>query len=138
MQRRKPPRTVVSHRIMAQARPTEVQTNHRTLDGGVCVVAVKGEIDLAAAPVLRSALLRLHQAGNREFVLDLSRITHMDSTGLGVLLSFSRSLDGDGHIAIAAPPQRVLTLLKVTGLEGRFATADSVDEAVARLRRDES
>jgi anti-sigma B factor antagonist len=118
---------------MAQAQPSEVQTHHRALENGVCLVTVKGEIDLASAPVLRSALVRLRQAGNRQFVLELSGVTHMDSTGLGVVLSFFRSLEGGGEVALAAAPQNVLTLLKVTGLERRLPTFASIDEAIAGI-----
>jgi anti-sigma B factor antagonist len=102
-------------------------------DSGICLVPIKGEIDLATAPALRSALVRLRQAGGRQFVLDLSGVTHMDSTGLGVLISFERTLDG-AAIAIAAPPKNVLALLKVTGLDQRFRVFASVDEAVAGCR----
>lgn len=109
-------------------------TSESLLDTDICLVPIQGEIDLASAPALRSALVRLRQGGKRHFVLDLSRVTHMDSTGLGVLLSFHRTLDSTGVIALAAPTQNVLTLLKVTGLDQRFPVFASVDEAIARCR----
>ena len=109
----------------------EVPATDGSLDNGVCVLQVKGEIDLASAPALRSALVRLHQVGNRRFVLNLSGVSHLDSTGLGVLVAFSRTLDGAGQIAIAAPPRKVSALLRATGLDHRFPIFRSVDEAIA-------
>jgi anti-sigma B factor antagonist len=115
------------------APPSELQTHHRELENGVCVVSLKGEIDIASATTLRSALVRLRQHGYRRFVLDISEVAHMDSTGLGVLLGFYRSLDESSELAIAAAPQNVLALLNVTGLDSRFAMFASVDEALARV-----
>ena len=122
-------------RLHSPAQPGGTGISSRALDTGMCLVPIKGEIDLASAPALRSALVRLRQRGNRHFVLDLSGVTHMDSTGLGVLLSFYRTLGSTGAIAIAAPPENVLALLKVTGLDQRFAVFPSVDEAIAGCHR---
>lgn len=121
--------------LMAGPRSRKIQVHHRALEGELCVVALGGEIDLASAPALRSALVKFRQAGYSRFVLELSEVSHMDSTGLGALLGFSRSLDREGQIALAAVPQRVATLLEMTGLERRFAKFASVDAAVAGISR---
>lgn len=121
-------------RLCTPAQLEGARASHRVLDTGVCLVPIKGEIDLASAPTLRSALVRLRQRGNRHFVLDVSGVTHIDSAGLGVLLSFYRTLDSGGAIAIAAPPQNVLKLLQITGLDRRFPAFPSVEEAIAGCR----
>jgi anti-sigma B factor antagonist len=97
------------------------------------VVAAEGELDLASAPALKSALSRLLSRGYREFVLDLSQLGHMDSTGLGVLIGLQIRLKDDGMLAIAAAPHNVLLLFEVTRLGGRFDLFPTVDEAVANL-----
>jgi anti-sigma B factor antagonist len=121
-------------RLHTPAQRAGARASDRLLDTGICLVPIKGDIDLASAPALSSVLVRLRQRGNRRFVLDLSRVTHMDSTGLGVLLSFYRTLDSAGAIAIAAPPQNVRKLLQITGIDRRFPVFPSVDEAIAGCR----
>jgi anti-anti-sigma factor len=46
-----------------------------------------GELDLASAPVLEAATLRLCANGANEIVFDLGRLSFIDSTGLRTILS---------------------------------------------------
>jgi anti-sigma B factor antagonist len=108
---------------------------HRALDERTCVVTVEGELDLASAPALKSELAELLGHGWRDFVLDLSQVAHMDSTGLGVLIGLQVRLKDDGRIAIAAAPHNVLVLFEVTRLDGRFDLFPTVDDATAHLGR---
>jgi anti-sigma B factor antagonist len=112
-----------------QVPPLEVR--HRRVDESTCVVSIEGDVDLASAPRLKSALAELVAAGYDRFVLDLVRLDHMDSTGLGVLVGFQKRLDG-GVVVIARPPQNVVTVLEVTGLAARFDVFATIDEAIAR------
>src|ERR1700761_4642654 len=65
--------------------PPTLEVRHRDLGDGLSVVALDGEIDLATAPELKSTLTGLLAEGFGRFVLDLSGVRHMDSTGLGVV-----------------------------------------------------
>lgn len=111
----------------------EMNIRHRSLDSHTCVVSPEGEVDIASAPALKGALLDLLGHGYRQFVLDLSQVTHMDSTGLGVLIGFERRLKDEGTLVLAAAPPNVLVVLDVTGLDARFALFPSIDEALGHL-----
>jgi anti-anti-sigma factor len=100
------------------------------------VVTPAGEIDLASAPRLKTSLVGLLDAGYARFVLDLSEVRYLDSTGLGVLIAFSRRLTDDGHIVLAHAPDPVLGLLELTGLDARFQTFASVEDGLAQVRGD--
>jgi anti-sigma B factor antagonist len=106
--------------------------NRRGVDDRVCVVSPDGEIDLATAPALKAALLESLHEGYRDVIVDLSGVSHMDSTGLGVLVAFHRRLDGHGRLAIAAIQRAVLTIFEITGIGAKFDTFATVDEAIAR------
>jgi anti-sigma B factor antagonist len=73
-----------------------------------------GEVDLATAPQLREALAEL---GTSEAVLDLSELTFMDSSGLGVLLTFAGSRNGHGPIVLLDPPSWIDRLFAIVELE---------------------
>ena len=108
--------------------------SHRDCGDGVCVVTPAGEIDLASAPLLKSSLLGLLGESYTRFVVDLSAVRYLDSTGLGVLIAFSRRLNDDGFIALAQAPASVLGLLQLTGLDARFEVLATVEDALAHVR----
>ena len=90
---------------------------------GVTVVAT-GEIDLLAAPHLRTALLDATQSGSAEVAVDLSDTSFIDSTGLSVIVQAWRRAEADGHrlvvVAASPPVTRVLTtsgLAELLGLD---------------------
>jgi anti-sigma B factor antagonist len=103
-------------------------------DSAKCTVAVEGELDLATAPKLRSRLVEALGAGFRELTLDLSRVDHMDSTGLAVLIGLRERLKGEGRLVVAGAPPSVLRVLDLTGLASKFElapqVASSADEPV--------
>jgi len=111
-----------------------LEVSHVDSGDGVCVVTPAGEIDLASAPKLKVHLVGLLDDGFRQFVLDLSAVRYLDSTGLGVLIAFSRRLAGDGQIVLAEAPEPVLHLLELTGLDAQFQAFASVEEALGQVR----
>ncbi|HLM26235.1 MAG TPA: STAS domain-containing protein [Thermoleophilaceae bacterium] len=89
----------------------------RTEDHGVHVVEPKGDIDLARARELGSVLREELAERPDEVVVDLSETTHLDSSGVAVLLNAQRRLTRAGSrfavVAPAGPPRRVLELTGV-------------------------
>ncbi|HWC86349.1 MAG TPA: STAS domain-containing protein, partial [Solirubrobacteraceae bacterium] len=59
----------------------------RTSDDPVTVVALAGELDLAAAPALAHMLTELMRDGAADVILDLSEVEFMDGAGLGLLVN---------------------------------------------------
>ena len=104
---------------------------HREVDERTCVVAVAGDLDLASAPELKLALVSLHGKGYGRYVLDLSQLTHMDSMGLGVLVGFHRRLDDDRQLALACVPPKQRKLLELTGLDTRFDSFATLEDAIS-------
>lgn len=93
--------------------------------GDGLVVEVTGEVDLATAPRLREAFQQRPAAGGL-MVVDLTRVTFMDSSGLSVLLNLHREIgDAGARLAVVCPPGPARLLLEVTGLDSElplFAT----------------
>ena len=72
----------------------------------LAVPAPGGEVDVSTAPKLRQQLVELATEGRPWVVVDLSEVTFLDSTGLGVLvggLRRFRLLGGDLILAAAQP-----------------------------------
>jgi anti-sigma B factor antagonist len=81
-------------------------------------VEVVGELDLATAPSLRQ-VLDGEIRESRHVVLDLSRITFIDSTGLKAILSAKRASEenGGGFHLSPALPSHARRLIEITRLE---------------------
>jgi anti-sigma B factor antagonist len=86
-------------------------------DGPTRVVRLEGSCDLATAPGLRGVLLPLVPPEVMELVIDVSELTYIASTGLGVLLGALRRMhEGGGELTILGARGRVLETLELTGV----------------------
>jgi anti-sigma B factor antagonist len=81
---------------------------------GVVVVAVDGEVDLCSADQFARSLATAADSDVAAIVLDLNRVSFMDSAGLHVLLQFSGA-ERDRLSLTPGSPQ-VRRLLEVTGV----------------------
>lgn len=100
--------------------------------GAAGVVAVLGEIDLSAAPRVREAVGDHIDAGVCHLVLDLTQVTFMDSTGLGLLVGTHKATSArGGGLRVVCENPRLLRLLAVTGLSRSVVVRSTLDEAVA-------
>jgi anti-sigma B factor antagonist len=103
-------------------------------DERTSVVALEGELDLGRAPNLKWALVDSVDAGYRQLVVDLTRVTFMDSTALGVLVGVNRSLDVGARLAIVCVHANVLKIFELSGMDGSFVIYPTLDEALAYVR----
>lgn len=88
------------------------------------VLPVSGELDLAAAPVLRERLLAAITDGHRDVVLDLSGVTFVDSSGLSVIITAYKRVQAEGgRLRVVGASGLVRSVLDVTGL-GRILGSD--------------
>jgi anti-sigma B factor antagonist len=98
---------------------------------GAIVVALAGELDLYNAHTVREALL--DEAGRKpeRLVIDLSKVTFIDSTGLGVLIEARTRLQNRGAFLLASPGLETRRALEISGLDRHFAVHETLDDALA-------
>lgn len=95
------------------------------------VVAVSGEIDVATAPDLREHLVALESANASEVIVDLTSVTFIDSTALGVLVgAYRRFRNAGGVLRLVVTEPRILKVLEITELVRVFPIFTTVDEAL--------
>jgi anti-sigma B factor antagonist len=96
---------------------TRIGTNH--------VVIVKGEIDLASAPIVDKALRKF---SGKEVFLDLRKTEFMDSAGLKVLITQrSRIEESGGIMRLVVGEGPVMRLLELAGVRDAFAIRPTID-----------
>ncbi|MPQ96416.1 anti-sigma factor antagonist [Modestobacter sp. I12A-02628] len=84
----------------------------------VRTVLVTGEVDTVTAPALRAALESVAGEGtSTEVVVDLCRVTFLDSAGLCALAAAARVADDAGAgIRVRCATRGVVRVLQLTGL----------------------
>lgn len=96
------------------------------------VVHVAGEVDLANAPELDGQLASVMTEAPSQLVVDLTNVTFMDSTGLGVLVrALKRSRELDIRLDLIVTNERVLKVFGITGLDTVLPIHSSMDSITA-------
>ena len=112
----------------------DLKLGHHARDG-IEVIDVQGEIDMYTAPRLRELLIDLVSTGSYQLVVNLDKVGFLDSTGLGVLVGgLKRVRAHDGSLDLVCTQQRILKILRITGLTEVFGIYETVDQAIAARR----
>ncbi len=89
-----------------------------TPDVAQYVISVSGEVDLATSPELDSAIIAALASGASALAVDLSNVTFMDSSGLGVIVrGLKRCREADIELDLVITNERVLKVFGITGLD---------------------
>ncbi len=100
----------------------------RSLEGSCLLISAEGELDLHTCEEFRKTVDEARDAKPRHLVFDLSEVTYIDSTALGVLVVLQRQWKEPLHLVVRQRHQQ--RLLRVTGLDEVFAVHASLDEAL--------
>jgi len=110
----------------------DFEITDRKVDDDTHVLAVTGEIDLFTAPEFKQRMSALIDAGRSRIVVDLTQTTFIDSSSLGVLIGAHRRLKlRGGALLVVCDSEAIAKTFKITGLDGVFTLAASVDDALA-------
>ncbi|UQU63843.1 STAS domain-containing protein [Couchioplanes caeruleus] len=86
-------------------------------DADVATVALHGEVDVLNVDQVRVALVEAIETRPRELVVDLSKLSFIDSTGLGaIIFGFQRARDEGIGFALARPTRGVHQILVLSGV----------------------
>jgi anti-sigma B factor antagonist len=116
--------------VSAAPRPQpELAVLDLDLGGEAAGVAVRGEIELATSAELSAALDEAIRASEGPFVIDLSQVDFLDSSGIACLVR-ARALLGrdDRTLALVCPAGSTRRALEITGIDELVALYDSRDE----------
>jgi anti-anti-sigma factor len=84
------------------------------------IVALRGDVDLATAPLLEAELAQGTIRDARLVVVDLERVAFMDLSGLRPLLRLAKPARAGREISITTGPPAVQRLLDLSGLRRHF------------------
>ena len=102
-----------------------------TTDGDAVVVRLRGELDLANAPRVRSELLAAVAGAPGRVVVDLADVEFMDSTALSTLLEARARMHDRRYLLLAAPSLEARRALEISGLDRHLGVHETVEDALA-------
>jgi len=90
--------------------------------GHVSIVDLGGKITIGEGDaLLREKVHALLDSGKKNILLNLERVTYMDSAGIGELVAcYKRAREKDGTVKLLRPVGKVMDLLVLTKLEEVF------------------
>lgn len=112
-----------------------------TADAPVRVLRMQGEVDIETAREWRPELTEAVGDTTTPLIVDLSRVTFLDSTGLGLLVQANSRLRRQGRplVLVVVPDSPVARVLEATNLVAHFEIFGDplAAEAAARADRPE-
>jgi anti-sigma B factor antagonist len=95
---------------------------------GLVRVALVGELDLSTVAKVQEELRRVEASAPATMVVDLSKLTFLDSTGLRCIVTADERARAEGRrIVIVRGPDAVQRVFAITRLEERLEMVDDVD-----------
>ena len=107
----------------------------RRLDD-VVILDLSGRITMGEGTlILRNNIQKLLADGDRKFLLNLSDVNYIDSSGLGELVtSFTTVRNNEGQLKLLNLTRRVQDLLQITKLLTVFEVFNSETEAIKTMK----
>jgi len=104
--------------LMKGERRDPVMEIEQAVANRALILRLSGELDLKTAPSFKETVLQaLGAARLHDLVVNLSAVTFVDSSGIGVLLGSYKELQrGGGQVVLVAPQPHVRTVLELAGL----------------------
>jgi anti-anti-sigma factor len=100
----------------------DVRTEDRN---GLVHVALIGELDLSTVAKVQEELRRVEASSPATLVVDLSKLTFLDSTGLRCIVTADERARSDGRrIVIVRGPDAVQRVFAITRLDDRLEMVD--------------
>ena len=98
------------------------------------VLPLESEIDLHVSPRISAALAAMIDQKPQRLVVDLSKVTYIDSSGLAVLIEGMQNVEAyGGKFILAGIQENVKPIFEIARLDQVFIIFPHVDAALAAI-----
>jgi anti-sigma B factor antagonist len=111
----------------------------QNVDGvaGACRIVLKGPLDAKSVVHFKEAIHRLQQKGQKRFILDMSDVKFVNSTGLSYLINLAESLgEGLQAVTLVGVQPKVKIVFDTMSVGDFFRTAPTIAAAIQMLRKE--
>lgn len=105
--------------------------------GDVAIIAVSGKLDMGAVYArCREMIDDLIGGGCRKLVLDLAKVSHIDTTCIGLMVgTHSRLVANGGGLRLLRTPRPIRRILSTAGLADVLVNCETEERAVESFTR---
>lgn len=109
---------------------------YQRIEGQVHVLEIEGRITIGEGDVvMREAIMGLLNAGQKNILLNMGRVSYMDSSGVGELLScFTQVTEAGGHFKLLNISKKIQNLLHIAQILSVFEYFNEEDKALASFQ----
>jgi anti-sigma B factor antagonist len=86
-------------------------------------------LDAASAPQFRQQMREIIDADQRRLILDLGKVSFIDSSGLGALVATLKALEGGRELFLCGVTENVMHLFRLTHMDKVFRLYPDVTAA---------
>jgi anti-sigma B factor antagonist len=98
------------------------------------ILPLEGEIDLHGSPEIAEALAVLIKGEPRKLIVDFSKVSYIDSSGLAVLLEGMQKVEAyRGKLYLVGLHENVRVIFESSRLDQAFRILPDVDAALAAV-----
>jgi anti-sigma B factor antagonist len=112
----------------------DAMTTSVSVQDDATVLTVAGEVDLATAPALESAIEATLGGAPTALIIDLSQVTFLASAGMAALVGAHQRAGQSTRLAVVADGPATSRQLRMTNLDQVFDVHRTLDDALAALR----
>ena len=100
--------------------------------GNVAVVDLSGKITIGEGDILlRDKIHELLESGKKNLLLNMEKVSYMDSAGIGELVAcYKRAREKSGTVKLLKASGKVADLLQLTKLQEVFETFENEKDAL--------
>lgn len=97
----------------------------------IFICRLEGEIDFNNSPDLRKSFIKLIENQAKKVILDLEKVTYVDSSGLATLVEMLQKLkNSDGQLKLTNLQEKVRSVFEITKLEKIFEIYSQTQQAI--------
>jgi len=99
---------------------------------GLTVCHIDGEIDINSSPAIKKSFDKLISQKTPKIVINLSKVTYVDSSGLATLVEILKNMRSyGGRMRIACMSPKIKSLFEITKLEKLFEILSDEETAIS-------
>lgn len=99
---------------------------------GLVVCHVDGEVDINTSPDIKKSFDKLISSKTPKIVINLSKVTYVDSSGLATLVEILKNMRAyGGRLRLTNMSGKIKSLFEITKLEKLFEIIADEDEAIS-------
>ena len=101
---------------------------------GVLVLNLSGDVSIITVEGLKGFFKAAVDSGTQKVLLNMDKVSYIDSLGLATLIGFYRQIEnGGGALALSNITPKVASIFRITKVDKAFDIYKSEDEAVKAL-----